>query len=185
MPLQIVESDDSADSRNPQKVQQTEGGDTINFYIRYVGPLGGDGRNKKIKVDISKAEVLVFESIQAFPFLGYSDLSPHQLQCYSLEEILVEKLRSVMQRMQARDLYDIWYLLEVHNMNVNDLISEFRIKCESKGINPLNFHTKLEQRLPQYKGRWESSLSDQIHNLHDFDQVARETRRHLRRFMLE
>jgi predicted nucleotidyltransferase component of viral defense system len=52
-------------------------------------------------------------------FIGYSDLEEHQLLCYPLEEVLVEKMRSVMQRMQARDFYDIWYLLEQHGMDVD------------------------------------------------------------------
>jgi len=34
--------------------------ETINFYISYSGPLGGSGANKKVKVDISKSEILVF-----------------------------------------------------------------------------------------------------------------------------
>jgi predicted nucleotidyltransferase component of viral defense system len=32
----------------------------INFYISYVGPLGGQGSNKKIKVDISRSEKMEF-----------------------------------------------------------------------------------------------------------------------------
>lgn len=30
----------------------------INFYISYVGPLGGQGNNKRVKVDISRSEEL-------------------------------------------------------------------------------------------------------------------------------
>ena len=35
----------------------------INFYISYVGPLGGQGNYKKVKVDISRSEQLVFEPV--------------------------------------------------------------------------------------------------------------------------
>ncbi len=71
--------------------------------------------------------------------LNYSDQEEHKLLCYSLEEVLVEKLRSVMQRMQARDFYDIWYLLEVHGMDVDFYLNEFKKKCECKGLNLLSF----------------------------------------------
>jgi uncharacterized protein len=152
----------------------------INFYISYIGPLGGLGANKKVKVDISRSELLVFEPLMQDVFLGFTDLEDHQLLCYSLEEVLLEKMRSVMQRMQARDLYDIWYLLEIHEMDVSFYLVEFRTKCENKGIDPSDFHNKLEQRLPQYKGRWKSSMADQIQNLPDFDQVVREVVRHLK-----
>lgn len=87
-----------------------------------------------------------------------------------------------MQRMQPRDMYDIWYLLEVHGMEVEFLISQFNEKCESKGINPSEFHDKLDKRLPQYKSRWNTSMADQIHDLPDFEQVVRELNRHLKSF---
>lgn len=168
IPLELIDNNEHED-----------GG--INFYISYVGPLGGVGSNKKVKVDISKSENLVFEPVTNTVFLGYTDQEKHQLLCYSLEEILVEKLRSIMQRMQARDFYDIWYLLEVHGMDADFYINEFKTKCESKNVNPADFHTKLEQRLPQYRGRWEKSMADQIQDLPDFETVLREVMRHLRK----
>ena len=86
-----------------------------------------------------------------------------------------------MQRMQARDFYDIWYLLEIHKMDVDFYVSEFKQKCENKDINPIDFHTKLKQRLPQYKGRWQKSMADQIQDLPDYETVLREVMRHLKK----
>jgi len=171
IPLEIIDNNEHED-----------GG--INFYISYVGPLGGFGSNKKVKIDISRSEILVFDPIMKNAFIGYSDQEEHQLLCYSLEEVLVEKLRSVMQRMQARDFYDIWYLLEIHDMDVDFYINEFKTKCESKKVNPADFYKKLEQRLPQYKGRWQKSMNDQIQELPDFETVSREVMRHLKKFEL-
>ncbi len=156
----------------------------INFYISYIGPLGGQGNHKKVKIDISRSERLAFETAKRDVIITYSDQEEHQLLSYSLEEVLVEKLRSVMQRMQARDFYDIWYLLEIHGMDIGFFINEFRIKCENKGLKPADFHYKLEQRLPQYKGRWQKSMADQIKNLPEFEQVEREVMRHLKNFEL-
>lgn len=171
IPLEIIDNNEHDD-----------GG--INFYISYVGPLGGLGANKKVKVDIAKTEQLEFEPVLQNVFLCYSDQEEHQLFCYSLEEALVEKMRSVMQRMQARDFYDIWYLLEVHGMDANFYVNEFKSKCESKGLSAIDFYKKLEQRLPQYKGRWQTSMKDQIKDLPDFDQVEREIMRHLKNLKL-
>jgi hypothetical protein len=55
----------------------------------------------------------------------------------------------------------------------------------SKGLNASDFLQKLEQRLPQYEGRWHRSLSEQIQNLPDFNRVERETMRHLRKLIFE
>lgn len=155
-------------------------GDGINFYIGYTGPLGGQGSHKKVKIDISRNEKLEFQPMVKEVFLGYSDIEEHQLLCYTLEEVLVEKMRSVMQRMQARDFYDIWYLLEQHKMEIGFYLNEFADKCAAKNLKPADFPKKLAERLPKYKGRWQSSLSDQIQNLPDFDRVEREVNRHLR-----
>jgi len=103
IPLDIIDNNEHED-----------GG--INFYISYVGPLGGQGNNKRVKVDISRSEKLEFEPVLNPAFIDYTDLEEYNLQCYPLEEVLIEKLRSVMQRMAARDFYDIWYLLVEHGM---------------------------------------------------------------------
>lgn len=153
----------------------------INFYIGFIGPLGGYGSNKKVKVDISKTELLVFKPTSNSSFEEYSDLDSFELKCYPLEEVLVEKMRSVMQRMQARDYYDIWYLLEEHGMDVEYYMNEFEAKCKHKGLDFKDFLAKLELRILHYKARWVKSLSDQIKNLPDFEQVDREVQRHLKK----
>lgn len=156
----------------------------INFYISFIGPLGGLGAHKKVKIDISRNEELEFEPVLEDVILSYSDQEAHQILCYSLEEVLVEKMRSVMQRMQARDFFDIWYLLEIHKMDVDFYVNEFKAKCVSKGIDPTQFHVKLEQRKAQYKGRWQKSMADQIKDLPDFDTVDREVQRHIKKLDL-
>ncbi len=168
IPLEIIDNNEHED-----------GG--INFYISYIGPLGGQGNNKRVKIDISRSEQLVFEPLVKDVFIDYTDLEEHQLLCYPLEEVLVEKMRSVMQRMQARDLYDIWYLLEEHGMDIDFYMNEFEAKCKSKAINHAEFPKKVTERLPQYKGRWQSSMHEQIKDLPDFDQVEREVQRHFKK----
>lgn len=168
IPLDIIDNNEHED-----------GG--INFYISYIGPLGGQGNNKSVKVDISRSEQLVFTPVMKPVFIGYTDLEDHQLLCYPLEEVLVEKMRSVMQRMQARDYYDIWYLLEQHGMDIDFYQTEFITKCSSKNLNAVDFLKKLAERIPQYKARWKSSLQDQIKNLPDFEKVEREVQRHVKK----
>jgi predicted nucleotidyltransferase component of viral defense system len=175
IPLNIIDNNEHEDARLPNG----QGG--INFYISYIGPLGGQGNNKKVKVDISRSEQLVFEPSMNDVFISYSDLEEHKLLCYPLEEVLVEKMRSVMQRMQARDFYDIWYLLEVHGMDATFYISEFETKCKSKDLKHTDFQKKLDERLPQYNGRWKSSMSEQIKDLPNFDQIEKEVQRHLKK----
>ena len=155
-----------------ENTEHQDGG--INFHITYVGPLGGTIGSKKVKVDISRSEVLQFNTVTKPVIIPYSDLPDHNLLCYSLEEALVEKMRSVMQRMQVRDFYDIWFLITEKNMKVDFYMNEFSEKCKSKNLNAKDFPQKLEERLPQYKAQWENSLSNQIKDLTEFDKVERE-----------
>ncbi|MBC8185770.1 nucleotidyl transferase AbiEii/AbiGii toxin family protein [candidate division KSB1 bacterium] len=171
IPLEIIDDNEYED-----------GG--LNFFVSYIGPLGGMGTNKRVKADISRSEKLQFEPTRNNVFLTYSDQEKHELLCYSLEEILIEKMRSVLQRMQARDFYDIWCLTEIYNIEIDFYVNDFISKCENKKLNPSDFFTKLEQRLPQYKARWQKSLKEQIHNLPEFEKVERETLRHLRKIKI-
>lgn len=151
------------------------------FYIQYSGPLGGSGPKKSIKVDISRNEKLAFAPVLQNVIATYPDLEACQLLCYSLEEVLVEKLRSVMQRMQPRDYYDIWYLMEEHGLQVDFHYPEFCKKCGDKNINATDLQRKLAERIPLYKARWKISMNNQIKNLPDFDKVAREVQKHLKK----
>ena len=178
IPLKKIDDDEAVTDKAKEDKE-----DGLNFYIGYVGPLGGFGNNKKVKIDISKSEKLEFEPIVKNAIVDYSDLDDYKLLCYPLEELLVEKLRCTMQRMQPRDYYDIWYLVEVEKMDVDFYTNEFRNKCISKEQNPEDFHKKLELKLPQYKARWQKSMNDQIKDLPDFEQVEREVSRKIKNFM--
>jgi uncharacterized protein len=77
IPLEIID---------PDNYRGEHVDDGINFYISYIGPLGGQGNNKRVKIDISRSEQLVFEPVMKDVFIGYSDVAEHQLLCYPLEE---------------------------------------------------------------------------------------------------
>jgi uncharacterized protein len=86
-----------------------------------------------------------------------------------------------MQRMQPRDFYDIWFLLEEHGLDAAFHHAEFCEKCAHKGLNPADFPKKLADRPPNYKARWIQSMNAQIQNLPDFEKAAREVQKHLKK----
>lgn len=153
----------------------------FNFNIHYTGPLGGNNVDKKVKVDIAVSEKLAFSTVLKTVIISYSDLQPYSIFCYSLEEIFVEKMRSLIQRTQARDLFDIWHLAEHEGIDFNEYRAEYKIKCEQKGIDGSKLLDVLKKKLPIYKAQWNKVLLDQIQDLPAFDQVEREVLRQLRR----
>ena len=160
------------------EIVSTESG--YNMYFNYIGPFGGMGAHKKIKVDISRDEILEFEPQLKQLFLIYSDVAAHKLKCYTLGEILIEKMRSVLQRTQPRDLYDIWNLVVTKGLDIKFLQPYFERKAKNKGYDPTQFPEKFDVKLNSYKARWQGSLRDQINNLPNFDRVVREVKKHIR-----
>ena len=62
------------------------------------------------------------------------DCPDFSLLAYTLDNILAEKLRSLIERTRIRDNYDSWRLLSM-NVVDNDLVKElFLDKCKGKGI---------------------------------------------------
>jgi hypothetical protein len=75
-------------------------------------------------------------------------------------------------------------LLEKHGMDVGFYLKEFESKCKSKDLLHTDFPNKLTERLSQYKGRWQSSMSNQIKDLPNFDLVEREVKKHIKKLKL-
>lgn len=77
-------------------------------FIEYVGPLrAADGRS--IKIDVAVDEVVRGGSERRALLSEYSDLdgSGHLIDVYAVTEIWAEKARSLIQRSEPRDLYDL------------------------------------------------------------------------------
>ena len=86
-----------------------------------------------------------------------------------------------MGRTQPRDLYDLWYLFEYEKLDIKAVWQEFERKAKNKGHDPANFVDKVQSKLNAFKGRWNSSLANQIKDLPDFDTVVRELNKHFRK----
>ncbi|MEA3497064.1 MAG: nucleotidyl transferase AbiEii/AbiGii toxin family protein, partial [Bacteroidota bacterium] len=69
----------------------------------------------KIKLDISFSETVLLKPEDRQIFHSYSDseIINSKVPVYPLNEIVAEKLRSLMQRNRPRDIYDLHYLSEI------------------------------------------------------------------------
>lgn len=148
------------------------------FYIGYAGPLGGDIKKRDIKVDISDNEVIYDDVCLKTVLNEYSDLQgKYLLKSYTINEIIAEKLRALMQRTVPRDLYDIWYLLEVEQNNIENCTEFFKKKAELKEKNPAEFYDTVLKKEKKFKTVWEKSLENQFKELPDFEKIWRECTR--------
>lgn len=166
----------------PERLQIHQASGSIKFYIDYVAPLNGAMGSRYLKVDVTRGEIIEFELEQRAVFADYSDVEEDfKIQCYSLSEVIIEKMTAMMGRTIPRDVYDLWYLFEVEGMDITDHNFEFERKAENKGHNPGDFQTKFDAKQNTYKRDWNASLGNQIQDLPDFNQVTRELNKHFRK----
>jgi predicted nucleotidyltransferase component of viral defense system len=153
----------------------------VNFYVLYGGPLGGTFGRKDLKIDFTRNELICFAFQKQKIFRTYSDIeNDFYVNCYLKPEVLIEKMRSLMERTQPRDIYDLWYLFEHDKFTLSQISTEFRKKVKHKNLNPADFLNKVNEKEGKFKSMWEKYLSNQVHNLPDFDGVFRDLMKYLR-----
>jgi len=155
---------------------------SLAFYINYIGPLQGSINSRDVKIDITRGETLEYPLEQRKVIILYSDL-PEQsfyLQCYSLAEVLIEKMAALMGRTEPRDLFDFWYLTEYEGMDTRYHKPEFERKAQNKKHDPTQFEAKVVAKEKNLKQGWEKKLKNQIYDLPGFDGVFRQAKRHLK-----
>jgi len=153
-----------------------------NFYISFTGPLGGLGANKDIKVDVASDELICNELELRKILHSYSDLPEYDILCYSMTEIISEKMRSLMQRTAPRDVYDLWYLFENEGLDIQNYIYSFQDKAKFKDKDPSKFGSEVLKKEKTFQTHWNSHLSSQMSKIPDFSEVWRELAKHWKQF---
>jgi predicted nucleotidyltransferase component of viral defense system len=149
--------------------------------IEYVGPLVGK-QARRIKLDLSGDEYV--ESTEQLGIRPLWDDLPEigLVNVYTLREITAEKLRCMIQRLQCRDLFDLYQLVDELGVDLADVADLFHRKARAKEIDPAIFSQRFDERLPQYRRRWQSEMSVHLpHDLLDIELVIRVVSRHLRK----
>lgn len=159
-----------------------ESTDSIKFYIDYVGPLGGNGDH--VKLDITRGEKLEFDVEHRPVQHEYSYLEEENkftVQCYGLNEVVIEKMAALMGRTVPRDLYDFEYLTNTEGIELKDVFYEFERKAEHKGHNPSEFIEKITGKKKTFENAWKDNLSHQIKKLPKFKDIWRNFNKQLRK----
>ena len=84
------------------------------YVIKIKGPLfdGAEQSHAYIRLDISKREKVVLPlKINTITPI-YADLPPYTVPIMAPSEIMAEKIRAILTRNNARDIYDLWFLIQ-------------------------------------------------------------------------
>jgi hypothetical protein len=99
-----------------------------------------------------------------------------------LEEILVEKIVALadLPHNEPRDIYDVWYLTAVENMDLTALIPRVASKLEFRDRALAAMGDEFVKKEARLRKLWQVRLANQMADLPHFDEVYRAVRRSLR-----
>ncbi|MEZ4799625.1 MAG: nucleotidyl transferase AbiEii/AbiGii toxin family protein [Flavobacteriales bacterium] len=122
-----------------------------------------------IKIEIILFELIIFpfESRQVYhPYSDSLSQSLLEVPCYTLEEVLSEKLRALIQRSYTapRDIYDIWYLARnKKDIDWGKVTTGFHQKMKFKGLEFTGIEQMInEETDKRLRTAWKNSLGHQI-----------------------
>jgi len=140
---------------------------------QFLGPLSYRGM---IYMDLNFDEPLCLEPeyrrVLTDPFTD----EQRKVLVYPLEELLAEKMRSLLERGKSRDYYDVWRLLKEHTSQLNlellgKVLSE---KLAHKGLCLHSMSDFLPKESKGLKKYWENDLQQQINSLSPLEEVLGE-----------
>ena len=143
---------------------------------QFIGPLSFPGM---IFMDLSFDEPLCLEpqhrKVLTSPF---PDEEQYHVLSYPLEELLAEKMRSLVERGKSRDYYDVWRLLKRQSDEIDPRLlgTVLLKKLSHKGLNVHDTNDFLPVDIDELKRYWEDDLGRQISPLPQLDEVMRELR---------
>jgi predicted nucleotidyltransferase component of viral defense system len=119
----------------------------------------------------------------------YSDRLPGLLiPCYSIEEIISEKFRALLQRHYAapRDYYDLWYIINhIDAILWEYVVKAFREKCDYKNISHASAQDFfVKNKMVSCKKEWVNSLNHHLKTVPPFDDVIADLKEQTYKYML-
>jgi len=136
----------------------------VRFEVRFKGPLFNGNLNSanNLKIDFNKNKVF-FKSAKVIK-QEFSDVSTFVLVVLSEKEILAEKIRAIVNRKQARDLYDLWILIG-KNVEIDKGLIKKKLKEEKVNLKNIQLISKEA---------YEQDLRNLINYVPSYEQVKKE-----------
>ncbi len=151
------------------------GRETFEGKIAYVGPRQHRGNPGRIKLDLTAYEKIILPPAGSSLLHGYSDRCSVTISSYQLDEILAEKIRTIIQRGYPRDLYDVWYILKFHRdkIDYDSVRTTYLQKCEFKNVRPVEWKEFFESAaILSKETAFANSLGRQLKELPGFAELT-------------
>jgi len=145
---------------------------------QFLGPLAHPAM---IYMDLSFDEPLCLEPQSRKVLTAPFPDEERTVQVYPLEELMAEKMRSLIERGKSRDYYDVWRLLKEQRsqMNLELLGTVLEKKLRHKGLGLRTTADFLPDNPAGIKRYWEKDLSQQVTTLLPLEDVLNELKQML------
>lgn len=170
-------------------VREVPGEEAYRARIEYQGPLGRlGGTQPRITIDATLYERVVLPLEERALIHPYSDADVCQarITAYPLEEMLAEKMRALLRRRYARDVYDLWFLFK-HHANEMDMKAARHALEEKSRYKGYAYSGADDFLSPAHRAdlerTWTASLIYQTHVLPPYRSVEKELREWLAGFL--
>jgi predicted nucleotidyltransferase component of viral defense system len=157
---------------NVVELSKKEGEFSENWKIRIQGPLYIPGKKLSevsLTLDFSKREKIILKPQIKTIKPQYPDLLPYTVKTMDLNEMCAEKIRAVMTRNSARDLFDLYFLLRNPSIPSREMINE-KLKLYSR-----EFESKVfKKQVKSLEKLWKGEMQALTPNYLDYTLVAKE-----------
>ncbi len=105
----------------------------------------------KLKIEINCREHSSVFRLADIPFKVESRwfAGSCNINTYELEELIGSKMRALYQRKKGRDLFDIWFFLENHNLKTSKIADAFKkiMRADGHSITKKDFRENMSKKL--------------------------------------
>lgn len=165
-----------------KKLREVSGEEAFNARVEYRGPSNPSSGLPRIQFDLTYYEDVVLPPEDRKILHFYTDsLRGARAWSYCLDEVLAEKMRSILQQRtrvpRPRDFYDLWWVLKNKDCDRKAVRQTFLKKCELKKVV---FNTSADffekDLLARNAAAWAASIGRQVKNVPEFASVVDELR---------
>ncbi|NQY73614.1 MAG: nucleotidyl transferase AbiEii/AbiGii toxin family protein [Candidatus Margulisbacteria bacterium] len=150
-----------------------------------------------VKVEITTDEDVFYPVVSKKILHGYEENIDAEIQVYSLEEIVAEKLRAILQhtkkiekrgwsRSRARDYYDLWQIFRTYQdqLDLSNFLTVFRKKCDLREVTFSSVDDFFKDAMVGYVEKtWEKWLGALTLELPPFEKVSSELKPIIRKLI--
>ncbi len=154
----------------------------LRYTLKVNGPIyalsGNEQAKQTVGIDINTYERPVFPVRTARRIPIYEDIRPYLLSVASAEELLADKVKSMMERTGpvARDLYDAWILIKKYRIRPDVRAIDRKMREYGKEKGERFSKEELDRRIKLIGKVWVRELSRLARDVPDYPTVAKEFR---------